>query len=511
MSEALNTTSDLSFRTLIVGLGETGVAAARWCARNDIALRIADTRLEPAGLSALKGELQDAQVEFHLGCDVFPANLLDGVNCLVLSPGLAPGMSPVKELLEDAQKANVEVIGEIELFARALKQLNIAQNYSPRVLGITGTNGKTTVTAWARMMLQAAGMNARVAGNISPAALHALMDAMDHHDLPEVWVLELSSFQLETTRTLHMQAAAVLNVTQDHLDWHGDMQSYALAKARIFEMAALCLVNRDDTRVMFMIDNINAMNVRSFGRDQPMLAGDVGLESSHDVHWFVSAEMTEFEDETPAPVRRKKGAPAPVRQPGRLVRLMPVDALSVRGMHNALNCQVAMLLARAAGASWSPMLRAAHDYTGEPHRMAFVRSVRGVDFFNDSKGTNVGATVAGLEGLGRRAVLIAGGVGKGQDFSPLVPVVKLHARAVILIGQDAPIIHDTLAQTGVTCLLATDMKEAVRLAFEQAEEGDAVVLSPACASLDMYRNYPHRGQVFIDEVTEMALDQGEVV
>ncbi len=510
MNEFISSSAGLA-RTLIVGLGETGVAAARWCARNEIPLRIADTRAEPAGLVALKDALGQAQVEFYLGCDVFPANILDGVDCLVLSPGLVPGLSPVKELLEQAKIANIEVIGEIELFTRALKQLNIAQNYSPRVVGITGTNGKTTVTAWTRLMLQVAGFNARVAGNISPAALCALMDAMDQYDLPDVWVLELSSFQLETTTSLHMHAAAVLNVTQDHLDWHGDMESYALAKARIFGMTDLCLVNRDDKRVMAMIENINAMNVRSFGRDQPMLTGDVGLETNHDVHWFVSAELTEFEDEAATPVRRKKGAPAPVRQPGRIVRLMPVDALSVRGMHNALNCQAAMLLARAAGASWSPMLRAAHDYAGEPHRMAFVRSVRGIDFFNDSKGTNVGATVAGLEGLGRRSILIAGGVGKGQDFSPLVPVVTQHVKAVVLIGQDAPIILDTLVTTGVPCLRATDMNQAVKIAFEHADEGDAVVLSPACASLDMYRNYPHRGQVFIDEVTELALDQGEVV
>jgi len=321
----------------------------------------------------------------------------------------------------------------------------------------------------------------------------------------------LSSFQLETTTTLRMQAAAILNITQDHLDWHGDMASYTRAKAKIFSMSELCLVNRDDKRVMTLIEHINAMNVRSFGRDQPMLAGDVGLETSHDVDWFVSAELTEFEDASAQPVRRKKGAPVPVRQPGRLVRLMPVDALSVRGMHNALNCQVAMLLARVAGASWSPMLRAAHDYTGEPHRMAFVRSIRGIYFYNDSKGTNVGATVAGLEGLGRRSVLIAGGMGKGQDFSPLVPIVAQHAKAVILIGQDATRIRDTLTQTGIPCLLAVDMRQAVKIAFDQATEGDAVVLSPACASYDMFRNYPHRGQVFTDEVTELALDQGEVV
>lgn len=231
-------------RVLIVGLGETGIAAARWCARNGVELRIADTRLAPVGLDDLKFELANAVVEFYLGCDTFDPSLLDGVNQLVLSPGLAPGLSPVKELLEDAARAQVEVIGEIELFARALEQLKLTRDYAPRVVGVTGTNGKTTVTAWTRLMLSTAGIHARVAGNISPAALHALMDALDQDALPDVWVLELSSFQLETTSSLHMQAAVVLNVTQDHLDWHGNMQAYATAKARIFQMSDLCLVNR---------------------------------------------------------------------------------------------------------------------------------------------------------------------------------------------------------------------------------------------------------------------------
>jgi len=227
--------------------------------------------------------------------------------------------------------------------------------------------------------------------------------------------------------------------------------------------------------------------------------------------WLSSSEATEFEDDLPAPVRRKKNAPAPERQAGRIVRLMPVDALGIKGLHNALNCQAALLLGRACGATWAPMLRAAGEYEGEPHRMAFVRSVRGIDFFNDSKGTNVGATAAGIEGLGRRIVLIAGGVGKGQDFEPLVPVVKRHVSAVILIGQDATLLAQVLAPAEVPCILSRDMPHAVAQAFEHAQEGDAIVLSPACASFDMFNNYPHRGQVFVDAVTDLALDQGEVV
>ena len=503
--------SSFPSRVLILGLGETGIAAARWCARNGALLRIADTRIAPAGHEMLSAELDAARVEWHLGCDTFAASLLDEIDQLVLSPGLAPGMSPVRELLEAAQSRGIEITGEIELFARALQTLKVSQEYSPKVVGVTGTNGKTTVTALTRRMLEASGVSARAAGNISPAALQALMEALDQHDLPEVWVLELSSFQLETTQSLDLTAATVLNLTQDHLDWHVTMQAYSDAKARIFGMAQQIVLNRDDANVMALVATQSAMNVRSFGRDTPMLTGDLGIETSHDVMWLCSSEATEFEDDLPTPVRRKKNAPAPERQAGRMVRLMPVEALGIKGLHNALNCQAALLLARACGAKWAPMLRAAGEYAGEPHRMEFVRSIRGVDCFNDSKGTNVGATAAGIEGLGRRVVLIAGGVGKGQDFEPLVPVVKRHVRAVILIGQDATIIAQVLSPSGVPVVFAADMKEAVAQAFAHAEQGDAIVLSPACASFDMFQNYPHRGQVFVSEVTELALDQGEVV
>ena len=504
-------TVDFAAPILIVGLGETGVAAARWCARQGRSLRIADTRANPAGLEALREAIGDHAVQYHLGCDTFESSLLDGVGQLVLSPGLSPLLSPVKELLDEATEAGIEVVGEIELFARALIQLAESRQYAPRVVGITGTNGKTTVTALTRHLLEAAGIRARAAGNISPCGLHALMEALDADDLPQAWGLELSSFQLETTTSLHFQAATVLNVTQDHLDWHGSMQAYTAAKARIFAMADVCVVNRDDPAVARMVPSLAAANVRSFGRDTPMLSADLGVESSHGVNWLVSAEPLDFEDEAPAPTRRRKNVPPPERKPGRLSRLMPVDALAIRGLHNALNCQAALLLARALGASWGPLLRAACDYVGEPHRMEFVRSVRGVDFFNDSKGTNVGATVAGLEGLGRKSVLIAGGVGKGQDFSPLAPVVARHARAVVLIGQDAPIIMEVLGGTEVDCTMAATMEQAVAQAFARALEGDAVVLSPACASFDMFRNYPHRGRVFADTVNELALEQGEVV
>ncbi|OZI53009.1 UDP-N-acetylmuramoyl-L-alanine--D-glutamate ligase [Bordetella genomosp. 4] len=497
---------------LILGLGETGVAAARWCARQGAALRVADTRAEPGGLAALKSALSESgsDVDYRLGCgDVFDPALLDGVSQLVLSPGLAPNQPPAQALLQLATERGIEIVGEIELFARALAELAASREYRPHVLAVTGTNGKTTVTAMTRQLVEAGGFSARAAGNISPAALASLMEALDEDDLPQVWVLELSSFQLETTQSLSPDAATVLNVTQDHLDWHGDIEAYAKAKARLLQLARVSIVNRDDPRVAAMVQALPDLNVRSFGRDMPELIGDMGMELGQGMAWLVACESTDFDEPAP-PVKRKKNAPPPQREPGRISRLMPLDALRIRGLHNGLNALAALQLARVLNIGWGPMLRALREYTGEPHRAAFVRSVSGVDYINDSKGTNVGATVAALEGLGQPVVLIAGGLGKGQDFSPLSPVVARYARAVVLIGTDGPEIGRVLTETGVPCVSAKDMREAVRRSAELAEPGDAVLLSPACASMDMFRNYPHRGAVFAEEVEDLARDHGEV-
>ncbi len=495
---------------LILGLGETGVAAARWCARLGARLRVADTRAEPGGLAALRESLAQSEVEYRLGCDEsFDTALLDGVNQVVLSPGLAPSQAPAAELLREAEARGIEVVGEIELFARALADLAETREYRPRLLTVTGTNGKTTVTALTRQLVEASGLSAVAAGNISPAALAALMEALDAESLPQVWVLELSSFQLETTRSLMADAAVVLNVTQDHLDWHGGMEAYAQAKARLLKMARVAIVNRDDPYTVDMVATLNALNVRSFGRDVPELVGDMGLELGQGVAWLVACEPNDFDEPAP-PVRRKKDAPEPTRAKGRMSRLMPVDALRIRGIHNALNALAALQLARCLDLGWGPRLRALREYTGDPHRGALGRTSGGVDYINDSKGTNVGATVAALEGLGQQVVLIAGGQGKGQDFSPLIPVVAQHARAVMLIGQDGPEIGRVLASTGVQCVTVETLRDAVRGAAELAQPGDAVLLSPACASLDMFRNYPHRGQVFVEEVEDLARDRGEI-
>lgn len=493
---------------LILGLGETGAAAARWCARQGVALRVLDTRAEPAGLDALRAELKDAVVDYRLGATYLADEALDGVQSIVISPGLSPLDEPVKSFLELAARRGVEVIGEIELFARALADM-AEQGYQPKVLAVTGTNGKTTVTAMTRQLAQACGLKARAAGNISPAALTALQDALNSSDLPDVWVLELSSFQLTSTYSLAPDAATVLNITQDHLDWHGSMQAYADAKARLLQAAKVAVVNRDDALVLGMVSDVRAMNVCSFGRDLPDWAGDLGIERSHGVAWLCASQANDF-DQPVASSRRKKPAVAPQRESGRVARLMPADALHVRGEHNTLNALAALALVRSLEQGWANMLHALRDYRGEHHRTEFVRSIAGVDFVNDSKGTNVGATVAALEGLGQQVVLIAGGLGKGQDFSPLIKPVKEHARAVMLIGQDAAVIAQALAGVQVPLELCASLDEAVSRGFALAQPGDAVLLSPACASMDMFKNYGHRGQAFVDAVTELALDNGEV-
>jgi len=493
---------------LVLGLGQTGAAAAQWCARHGARLRLADTREAPAGLEALRQELGQAQVDYRLGEGKFGAALLEDVASIVLSPGLMPSQEPVKSLLAQAAERGIEVIGEIELFARALADM-AGQGYRPRVLAVTGTNGKTTVTAMTRQLAQMAGRSTRAAGNIGPAALAALRRACDEGDLPDIWVLELSSFQLETTHSLAPDAAVVLNVTQDHLDWHGSMQAYAAAKAKLLHAAKVAIVNRDDPVVAGMVDDARAVTVRSFGRGAPHWEGDLGLEASHGVAWLSVSEPNDFD--VPASAgRRRKSAEVPQRPAGRVSRLMPADALLVRGAHNALNALAAMALLRCLDIGWSPMLHGLRDYGGEPDRCEFVRSVAGVDFVNDSKGTNVGATQAALEGLGRPTVLIAGGQGKGQDFSPLAAAAKEYARAVVVIGQDASVIAQALQPAGTPVRYAASMEEAVSQGFSLAQPGDVVLLSPACASMDMFDNYGHRGRVFVQAVQALALERGEV-
>ncbi|WP_276809241.1 Mur ligase family protein, partial [Castellaniella defragrans] len=300
--------------TLILGLGETGVAAARWCAARGARLRVLDTRAQPGGLDALAAD--GIAADLRLGPDALAEAALDEVHTLVLSPGLNPHEAPVAPLLAAARARGIEVLGEIELFARALADLR-AQGYAPALLAVTGTNGKTTVTSLTRHLADVAGRRVRAAGNIGPAALASLQDALERDELPEVWVLELSSFQLEATHSLAPDAATVLNVTQDHLDWHGTMQAYAAAKARLLEMARIAVVNRDDPLVRDMVRDPAGERVRGFGSDAPALAGDLGLLTQQGLAWLAAAPEAEADPAAQAPARRRRAAAdaGPVRRP----------------------------------------------------------------------------------------------------------------------------------------------------------------------------------------------------
>jgi UDP-N-acetylmuramoylalanine--D-glutamate ligase len=348
----------------------------------------------------------------------------------------------------------------------------------------------------------------QVAGNISPAALDVLRAVLDSDELPQAWVLELSSFQLHTTYSLQADAATVLNVTQDHLDWHGDMDAYAAAKARIFGAHTIRVLNRDDATVMQTASPL-APSV-TFGSDEPEQADCFGLVDDNGMRWLSVATAAE-EGQTKR--RKKDNAELAVS----VNRLMPADALKIRGQHNAVNALASLALCRAIGLPLAPLLHGVREYRGEPHRVELVATIGSVEYYDDSKGTNVGATVAALNGLGLaqagsgRLVLIAGGDGKGQDFSPLAEPVAKHARAVLLIGRDAAAIRAAVERSGIELIDCETLEAAVQKASELARSGDSVLLSPACASLDMFRNYKHRAEVFVDAVREVALSRGEVL
>ena len=585
---------------LILGLGDSGLAMARWCARFGAQVKVVDTRAEPPHLAVLRAELPD--VTFVHGA--FDASLVEGqdVRAVFKSPGLTPEF--VAPVWNAALAAGLWVGTELTLFAQALSDLQTSMAYHPKVLAITGTNGKTTVTSLTGQLLERAGKRVAVAGNIGPTLLDTLSQALDkaaeeqaaadviaaqqaqaqaadealaeqaraeteakekaaaahaaqmateteqaealaaaqdapfevdlpplvppppppadHPYLPQVWVLELSSFQLEGVDNFEPTAATVLNLTQDHLDWHGSMDGYGAAKARIFGKHGVLVLNREDAGVMAMLDSapvevsevvakpsraktpkVQVRTHLTFGGDLPQRPGDYGIETVNGMTWLVRALEA---DETR---KRKKDDEEEIH----IQRLMPADALRIRGRHNALNALAALALAGNAGGELAPMLFGLREYQGEPHRVEPVTVFNGVEYFDDSKGTNVGATVAALHGLGvdRRLVVILGGDGKGQDFSPLTAPVSRYARAVVLIGRDAPALREVLQHSGVTLIDATTLEEAVKLCSEQAHTGDAVLLSPACASMDMFRNYAHRAEVFVSAVNHLVEEAGGMV
>jgi UDP-N-acetylmuramoylalanine--D-glutamate ligase len=493
---------------LILGLGSSGLAMARWCAAQGARITVADTRAQPPNFAQLQAEVPAAQFK-HV--ESFHADLVQGtdVRAVCRSPGLSPSI--IAPVLEASRAIGISTWGELDLFLMGLQQLKATQQYEPQILAITGTNGKTTVTSLTAQLVERAGKTVAMAGNIGPTLLDTLHAHTRAQTLPQVWVLELSSFQLDGVEDFMPTMGVVLNLTQDHLDWHGDIPAYGAAKARIFGAHAITappmLLNRDDPAVLAMrppqVKGKPQRNDLTFGADLPQRPGDYGLESVNGMTWLVRALEA---DETQKRRRGDKGDEVEIH----LQRLMPADALRIRGRHNALNALAALALASAAGCSLSPMLYGLREYRGEPHRVEPIAIIREVEFFDDSKGTNVGATVAALAGLGadRKIVVILGGEGKGQDFSPLAQPVSLYARSVVLMGRDAALITQALQGSGVEQHIVASLEEAVQHAAAQAKPGDAVLLSPACASFDMFKDYEHRAQVFRAAVQALADEAG---
>jgi UDP-N-acetylmuramoylalanine--D-glutamate ligase len=445
---------------LVLGLGDTGLSALRWLARRGARLRAADTRAAPPSLGALRAEQPGLQVALGR----FDEALLAGVDAVVASPGIA-----LREpILRAAVARGVEVVGDVEIFGRAVA----LAAPGARLLGITGTNGKSTVTELAGAMGRAAGLNTVVCGNIGLPVLDAL-DSPEGRDA-ELFVIELSSYQLETTSSLALDAAAMLNLTQDHMDRYDSMEDYARAKQRIFANADQRVVNRDDPWSRAMGDAQSF----SFGIGEPRDDREWGMDA---------ARMKILRGDKP---------------------IVDLDDMAITGLHNAANAMAAHALGSALEIEPRALAQALVEFAGLPHRVELVARAKGVSFYDDSKGTNVGASVAALEGFRERVVLIAGGEGKGQDFAPLAPAVKAHARAVVLIGRDAPAIAAALAETGVTLALAASMEEAVDASYALAHSGEAVLLSPACASFDMFRNYAHRGDAFAQAARAIAEREG---
>lgn len=433
---------------LIVGLGQTGLSVARFLGRQGQPFAVADSRMAPPGLAELRAEMP--QVAVHLG--PFDARLFASFRTLIVSPGIAVAESAIQA----AAQAGAEIIGDIELFAR---------HVTAPVIAITGSNGKSTVTTLVGELLATAGKRVAVGGNLGTPALDLLEDGP-----AEVYVLELSSFQLETTHSLAPAAAVVLNVSEDHMDRYPNLAAYAAAKGRVYSQAAVAVVNREDAWSVRLAKAAGIEDPVSFGLDAPA-AGQWGLIEDKGEAWLALGEQ----------------------------RLIPASALLLRGRHNLANALAALALIEAVGAEPAFVLDALRRFAGLPHRCQFVGHFAGLDWINDSKGTNVGATAAALAGQTQPVVLIAGGQGKGQDFSALRSLIAAKTRAVVLIGEDAGLIEAAWAGT-VPLVRAQDMAEAVARAAELGQPGDVVLLSPACASFDMFKGYTHRGEVFAAEV-----------
>ena len=440
-------------KVLVLGLGETGLSSLRWLAAQGARLSVADSRENPPNIDTLKAEFPAANV--YTGA--FTATLFNDVDLVVASPGV-----PLSEPeIQAAIQRGVNVVGDVELFAQH-------RPTSAKVIAITGANGKTTVTTLVGEMCKTAGLKTIVAGNIGLPVLDALS-----METPDVYVLELSSFQLETTSNLQIDAATMLNLSEDHMDRYASFQDYAIAKARIFYNAKLQVLNRDDAWSMMMARPKLAQV--TFGLNDDGEENSYGLKQVDGDTWLCEGEK----------------------------ELINLQDLKIVGLHNAANALAAVALCRGIGVDYPHIIQTLYNFKGLPHRVEWVANIDDVDYYDDSKGTNVGATCAALTGLAQKVVLIAGGDGKGQDFAPLAAAVAENASAVVLIGRDAALIEAVLIPTNIPLYQAIDLPEAVNIAKKIAKADEAVLLSPACASFDMFKNYVHRAEVFVAAVNRL--------
>ncbi|HEV8500722.1 MAG TPA: UDP-N-acetylmuramoyl-L-alanine--D-glutamate ligase [Casimicrobiaceae bacterium] len=438
---------------VVLGAGRTGHSLVRWLRRHGARVRVADSRVElPPALAA---EWPDTPVT----TGAFDAATFAGADMIAISPGVPKDQPAVAE----AVARGVDLAGDVEIFARALPP-------QQKVLAITGTNGKTTTTALTGALTRAAGLATRVAGNIGTPVLDVLAEIENGATWPDVFVLELSSYQLETTHSLKLAAATVLNVTANHLDRYAGLADYAAAKARIFQHCNVAIVNRDDSIVRLM--RRRGETVQTFGTSVPQSEEEWGLVPRADGAWLARG--------------------------GEL--LLPAHALALQGRHNAQNALAALALTAAVARIRPPVIDALKAFSGLPHRMQTIADAHGVLFVDDSKATTVAATVAALEGGARPVVLIAGGDGKGQGFAAIRAAVDAHCRAVLLIGRDAPLIERALAGSPAAVETAGTLEHAVPRAVALAQAGDVVLLSPACASLDQFASYEARGERFAELV-----------
>ncbi|MDD5275464.1 MAG: UDP-N-acetylmuramoyl-L-alanine--D-glutamate ligase [Methylovulum sp.] len=435
-------------KVLVVGLGSTGISVARYLQNKGFKFAIIDSRVKPP--------LIDEFLELMPDTPVFTGGFDDAAfkvaTHLIVSPGLSLNEKPIMKAIANGSK----IVSDIDLFACSV---------NAPIIAITGSNGKSTVTTMVGDMAKAAGKQVAVGGNLGVPALDLLAEPAD------LYVLELSSFQLERTSVLNAAAATVLNVSADHLDRHADIAEYAQEKQQVFRGDGTMVINIDDPVVGAMKD-----------QDRKTLTFSVKKPADFYLAPQASGEYLMYQD-----------------QP-----LMPVDAVPLEGRHNAANALAALALGVAMGLDVVAMCEALRNFKGLEHRMQRVAKIRGVTWVNDSKATNIGACIAALEGYARKVVLIAGGDAKGADMNELAPVIKEKAKGVVLMGKDAPLIEQALKDSSVPVYAAENMKQAVKIAASLASNGDSVLLSPACASLDQYKNYQDRGNKFTKAVLALA-------